>query len=100
MQFTGLAKPTWSRGFGDGVFLRIIRAARTNFPESAWTVPRFNVPPVRLIKESIRSSWKHLQDLEIPAVSTEQIGLLIEVQVVQSMIQHEWRQGQKVNSTL
>lgn len=77
------------------MFLRIITAARTNFPESAWTVPRLNVPPVRLIKESIRSSWKHLQDLEIPAVSTEQIGLLIGVQVVQSMIQHEWRQGQK-----
>ena len=61
----------------------------------AWTVPRLNVPPVRLVRESIRSSWKHLQDLDIPAVSTKQIGLLIGVQVVEAMIQHEWRQGPK-----
>lgn len=50
---------------------------------------------LRLENESLRGSWKHLQDLDIPAVSTKQIVLLIGVQVVQAMIQHEWRQGPK-----
>lgn len=61
----------------------------------AWTVPKLNVPPQRLVKENIRRTWKHLEDLDIPAVSSDQIGLLIGVQVTEAMIQHEYRRGPK-----
>ena len=58
-----------------------------------WTVPKSNVPPQRLVKENVRRTWKHLEDLDIPAVSSDQKGLLIGVQVTQAMIQHEHRRG-------
>ena len=61
----------------------------------AWTVPKLNVPPQRLVKENVTKTWKHLEDLDIPAVSTDQIGLLIGVQVTEAMIQHEYRRGPK-----
>ena len=61
----------------------------------AWTVTKFNVPPQRLVKENVRITWKNLEDLDIPAVSSDQIGLLIGVQVKEAMIQHEYRRGQK-----
>ena len=61
----------------------------------AWTVPKLNVPPQRLIKENVRKTWKHLEDLDIPAVATDQIGLLIGVQVTEAMVQHEYRCGPK-----
>ena len=54
-----------------------------------WTVPKLNVPPQRLVKENVRRTWKHLEDLDIPAVSSDEIGLLIGVQVTEAMIQHE-----------
>ena len=60
-----------------------------------WTVPKLNVPPQRLVKENVRRTWKHLEDLDIPAVSSDQIGLLIGVQVTEAMIQHEHRCGPK-----
>ena len=60
-----------------------------------WTVPKLNVPPQRLVKENVRRTWKHLEDLDIPAVSSDQIGLLIGVQVTEAMIQHEHRRGPK-----
>ena len=60
-----------------------------------WTVPKLNVPPQRLVKENVRRTWKHLEDLDIPAVSSDQIGLLIGVQVKEAMIQHEHRRGPK-----
>ena len=66
----------------------------------AWTVPKLNVPPQRLVKENIRRTWKHLEDLDIPAVSSDQIGLLIGVQVTEAMIQHEYRRGPKANHML
>lgn len=56
---------------------------------AAWTVPRLNVPPVRLVQESLRSSWKHPQDLDIPTVSTKLIGLLSGFQVVQASSRYE-----------
>ncbi|XP_044174392.1 uncharacterized protein LOC122958023 [Acropora millepora] len=61
----------------------------------AWTVPKLNVPPQRLVKENVRRTWTHLEDLDIPAVSSDQIGLLIGVQVTEAMIQHEHRRGPK-----
>ena len=61
----------------------------------AWTVTKLNVPPQRLVKENVRRTWKHLEDLDIPAVSSDQIGLLIGVQVTEAMIQHESRCGPK-----
>ena len=61
----------------------------------AWTVTKLNVPPQRLVKENVRRTWKHFEDLDIPAVSSNQIGLLIGVQVTEAMIQHEYRRGQK-----
>ena len=61
----------------------------------AWTVPRLNVPSVKLVKESVRRTWKHLQDSDVLVVSTDQIGLLIGVQVAEAMIQHEHRRGPK-----
>ena len=61
----------------------------------AWTVPKLIVPPQRLVKENDRKTWKHLEDLDIFAVSTDQIGLLIGVQVTEAMIQHEYRRGPK-----
>ena len=64
----------------------------------AWTVPKLNVPPQRLVRENVRKTWKHLEDLDIPAVSTDQIGLLIGVQVTEAMIQHEYRRGPKGQS--
>ena len=42
-----------------------------------WTVPKLNVPPQRLVKENVRRTWKHLEDLDIPAVFSDEIGLLI-----------------------
>ena len=60
-----------------------------------WTVPKLNVPPQRLVNENVRRTWKHLEDLDIPAVSSDQIGLLIGVQVTEAMIQHEHRCGPK-----
>ena len=54
-----------------------------------WTVPKLNVPPQRLVKENVRRTWKHLEDLDIPTVSSDEIGLLIGVQVTEAMIQHE-----------
>ena len=60
-----------------------------------WTVPKLNVPPQRLINENVRRTWKHLEDLDIPAASSDQIGLLIGVQVTEAMIQHEHRRGPK-----
>ena len=54
-----------------------------------WTVPKLNVPPQRLVKENVRRTWKHLEDLDIPAVSSDEIGLLIGVHVTEAMIQHE-----------
>ena len=51
-----------------------------------WTVPKLNVPPQRLVKENVRRTWRHLEDLDIPAVSSDQIGLLIGVQVTEAMI--------------
>jgi len=57
----------------------------------AWTVTKLNVPPQRLVRENVRKTWKHLEDLDIPAVSTDQIGLLI----TEAMIQHEYRRGLK-----
>ena len=60
-----------------------------------WTVPKLNVPPQRLVKENARRTWKHLEDLDIPAVSSDQICLLIRVQVTEAMIQHEHRRGPK-----
>lgn len=61
----------------------------------AWTVPKLNVPSQRLVKENVRRTWTHLEDLDIPAVSSDQIGLLIGVQVTQAMIQYEHRRGPK-----
>ena len=60
-----------------------------------WTLPKLNVPPRRLVNENVRRTWKHLEDLDIPAVSSDQIGLLIGVQVTEAMIQHEHRRGPK-----
>ena len=60
-----------------------------------WTVPTLNVPPQRLVKENVRRTWKHLENLDIPAVSSDQIGLLIGLQVTEAMIQHEHRRGPK-----
>ena len=54
-----------------------------------WTVPKLNVPPQRLVTENVRRTWKHLEDLDIPTVSSDEIGLLIGVQVTEAMIQHE-----------
>jgi len=61
----------------------------------AWTVPKLNVPPQRLVRENVGKTWKHLEDLDISAVSTNQIGLLIGVQVTEAMIQQEYRRGPK-----
>ena len=61
----------------------------------AWSVPKLNVPPQRLVKENVRKTWKHLEDLDIPTVSTDQIGLPIGVQVTEAMVQHEYRRGPK-----
>ena len=61
----------------------------------AWTVPKLNVPQQRLVKENVRKTWKHLEDLDIPAASTDQIGLLIGVQFTEAMIQHKYRLGPK-----
>ena len=61
----------------------------------AWTVPKLNVPPQRLVKENVRRTWRHLEDLDIPAVSSDQIGLLIGVQVTEAMIQHGHRREPK-----
>lgn len=63
--------------------------------EHVWTVRRLNVPTRRLVREKDRNKWKHLQYLYSPAVTTEQVGLLIGVEVVESMIQHESRRGPK-----
>ncbi|KAK3748501.1 hypothetical protein QZH41_000351 [Actinostola sp. cb2023] len=63
--------------------------------ERVWTVPRLNVPPRQLVKEKDKQRWKHLQDLDIPAVSTNQVGLLIGVDVMEAMLQHEHRRGSK-----
>ena len=57
----------------------------------AWAVPRLNVPPVRVVKEIVRSTWKHLEDLGISTVPTDHIGLLIGVQVTEAVIQHKYR---------
>ena len=62
---------------------------------SAWTGPKLNIPPQRLVKENVRKTWRHLEDLDLPAVSTDQIGLLIGVQVTKAVIQHEYRHGPK-----
>ena len=62
---------------------------------SAWTVPKLNVPPKRLVKENVRRTWTHLEDLDIHAVSFDQISLLIGVQVTEAKIQHEHRCGPK-----
>ena len=61
----------------------------------AWTVPKLNVSPQGFVKKNVRKTWKHLEDLDIPAVSTDQIDLLIGVQVTEAMIQHEHRRGLK-----
>jgi len=63
----------------------------------AWTVPKFCVPPQRLVnlKVNVKRTWKHLEDSDIPAVSTDQIGLLIGVHVTEARIQHEYRRGPK-----
>ncbi|PFX27139.1 hypothetical protein AWC38_SpisGene8168 [Stylophora pistillata] len=62
-----------------------------------WTVPRLNVPPQRLDKENFRRTWKHLEDRDIPTVSSYQIGLLIGVQVTEAIIQHEHRREDASN---
>ena len=61
----------------------------------AWTVPKFYVPPQRLVKVNVKRTWKYLEDSDIPAVSTDQIGLLIGVHVTEAMTQHEYRRGLK-----
>jgi len=63
--------------------------------EHVWTVPRLNIPPRQLVKESDRQRWKHLEDLDIPAISTNQVDLLIGVEVPEAMIQKEHRRGSK-----
>jgi hypothetical protein len=63
--------------------------------EHVWTVPRLNIPPRQLVKEKDRQRWTHLNDLDIPAVSTNQVGLLIGVDVSEAMLQHEYKRGPK-----
>jgi hypothetical protein len=57
--------------------------------DRVWTVPRLNIPPRRLVNERNKQRWTHLHDLDIPAVSTDQVGLLIGVDVPEAMMQHE-----------
>ena len=63
--------------------------------ERAWTVPRLNIPPRQLVAERDKQKWSHLHDLDVPAVSTSQVGLLIGVDVQEAMLQHEYRRGPK-----
>ena len=43
---------------------------------------------------------RHHEHVDIPVVSTDQIGLLIGVQVTEAMIQHEYRLDQRGNLML
>lgn len=68
---------------------------RTVNIDRAWTVPRLNIPPRQLVNKRNKQKWTHLHDLDIPAVSTDQVGILIGVDVPEAMIQHEYRKGLK-----
>lgn len=63
--------------------------------DRAWTVPRLNIPPRQLVNERNKQKWKHLHDLDIPSVSTDQVGVLIGVDVPEAVMQHECRRGPK-----
>ena len=64
---------------------------RITVPE-VWTVPRLNIPMPSINRQQ-RSTWRHLDNLDVPDYSTGEVELLLGANVIETVIQHEVRAG-------
>ena len=64
---------------------------RIKVPE-VWAVPRLNIPMPRINRQQ-RSTWRHLDNLDVPDYSTGEVEILLGANVIEAVIQHEVRAG-------